>query len=218
MTISTLAKKLKIKEGQALYIAKAKEEFFKNLLPLPMGVKLSKSARGKYDFILVFVKNKAELEKIVTKVCSLMNENASFWFCYPKQSSGIKSDLNRDIGWEIIKQHSLRGVAMISIDDTWSAFCAKKEIVENKRQSAKKTVIPQKFVDREKRIVNAPEDLKKLFSKNKKVEDYFNSLAFTHKREYVEYILEAKKEETRKNRVAKVLELLKKKKRNAFNK
>jgi len=47
-----------------------------------------------------------------------------------------------------------------------------------------------------------------LFSKNKKAFLFFNTLAFTHKREYVEWILSAKREETRQNRLKITMEKL----------
>jgi uncharacterized protein YdeI (YjbR/CyaY-like superfamily) len=40
-----------------------------------------------------------------------------------------------------------------------------------------------------------------LFSKNKKASSFFNTLAFTHKREYVEWILSAKRAETKQSRL-----------------
>jgi uncharacterized protein YdeI (YjbR/CyaY-like superfamily) len=40
-----------------------------------------------------------------------------------------------------------------------------------------------------------------LFSKHKQAAAFFNKLAFTHKREYVEWIIGARKEETRQVRM-----------------
>jgi uncharacterized protein YdeI (YjbR/CyaY-like superfamily) len=53
--------------------------------------------------------------------------------------------------------------------------------------------------------------------KNKKLEEYFNSLAFSHKREYVEWIVTAKKDETRKKRIEGTLERLEKQWKNPRN-
>lgn len=60
---------------------------------------------------------------------------------------------------------------------------------------AAKTVIP-------------PEDLRIALEKNPEAKIFFESLAFSHKREYVVWIHEAKKEETRKKRVHTAIELL----------
>lgn len=43
---------------------------------------------------------------------------------------------------------------------------------------------------------------------HKQAADFFNSLSFTHKREYVEWIIGAKKEETRQIRMQTTIEKL----------
>jgi uncharacterized protein YdeI (YjbR/CyaY-like superfamily) len=68
-------------------------------------------------------------------------------------------------------------------------------------------------LDVEPRLVEIPPELAKAFKKEKAAAAYFNSLAYSHKREYVGYITEAKKEETRLRRVAQTIEMLKKGKR-----
>lgn len=64
--------------------------------------------------------------------------------------------------------------------------------------------------DTEPRVVEIPPELAKALKKDKAAAAYFNSLAYSHKREYVGYITEAKKEETRLRRVAQTIEMLKK--------
>lgn len=65
--------------------------------------------------------------------------------------------------------------------------------------------------DTEPRVVEIPPELAKAFKKEKAAETYFKSLAYSHQREYVGYIIEAKKEETRLRRVAQTIAMLKKK-------
>lgn len=63
--------------------------------------------------------------------------------------------------------------------------------------------------DLEPRVVEVPPDLAKALKQERAAAAYFNSLAYTHQREYVGYILEAKREETRAKRIAKTIEVLK---------
>jgi hypothetical protein len=63
--------------------------------------------------------------------------------------------------------------------------------------------------DREERTVEAPPELRKELAKNKKAEERWNSLAFTHKKEMAICIRDAKQEETKKRRLAKVMDVLK---------
>lgn len=68
-------------------------------------------------------------------------------------------------------------------------------------------------LDTEPRVVEIPPELAKAFKNEKAARDYFNSLPYSHQREYVGYITEARKEETRLRRAAQTIEMLKKGKR-----
>jgi uncharacterized protein YdeI (YjbR/CyaY-like superfamily) len=73
-------------------------------------------------------------------------------------------------------------------------------------------------VDREKRIVTAPKDLQQLLAKNAKAQTALDALSFTNRKEYVVWILDAKKPETRAARLAKTVEMLAKGKKNPSDK
>ena len=63
--------------------------------------------------------------------------------------------------------------------------------------------------DTEPRVVEIPMDLEKAFRLEKEAQALFQKLSYTHQKEYVTWIDEAKKEETRRNRIAKTIEILK---------
>ena len=67
--------------------------------------------------------------------------------------------------------------------------------------------------DTEPRIIEIPAELKKLFRAEKEAKAIFEKLSYTHQREYVTWINEAKREETRQNRLVKTIEMLKQGKR-----
>jgi uncharacterized protein YdeI (YjbR/CyaY-like superfamily) len=62
--------------------------------------------------------------------------------------------------------------------------------------------------DTEPRTGEAPPELKKELAKNKQAKSKWDQLAFTPKKERRKYRVEAKQEETRKRRLAKVVEVL----------
>jgi hypothetical protein len=64
--------------------------------------------------------------------------------------------------------------------------------------------------DTEERVIEIPAELQKAFKVEKEAKAFFDKLSYTHKREYVMWINEAKKEETRQNRIAKTIEMLEK--------
>jgi Ser-tRNA(Ala) deacylase AlaX len=64
--------------------------------------------------------------------------------------------------------------------------------------------------DTEPRRVEVPIDLRNELKKDKEAKALFDQLSYTHQKEYVVWITEAKKEETRARRVARTIEMLKK--------
>lgn len=67
--------------------------------------------------------------------------------------------------------------------------------------------------DTEPRLIEIPKDLMKELKKDKEAKAFFDKLSYTHQKEYVRWVEEAKKEETRQNRIVKTIEMLKKGKR-----
>ena len=63
-------------------------------------------------------------------------------------------------------------------------------------------------LDVEERMVTVPAELKRAFRENPEARAVFEYLSYTHQKEYVTWIEEAKRVETRGRRVAKTLEML----------
>jgi hypothetical protein len=58
------------------------------------------------------------------------------------------------------------------------------------------------------RVVDVPPALAGALEKNPKAREFYDSLSFTHRKEYARWIAEAKREETRERRVEKALAML----------
>ncbi|MBI4811490.1 MAG: YdeI/OmpD-associated family protein [Ignavibacteriales bacterium] len=185
---------------------KIKYEYTFDIINAPIGFNKSNSSASKsappFNCVLLFVQSAKELQKQTPKAFRNLKEDGIFWISYPKSSSEINIDLNRDECWNIMKKFGHRAVSQISIDETWSAMRFKP--IEKVR--SKKIEIP--YIDTEKCIVRVPSDLEIAFKKNKKAEEFFKSLSYTHRKEYVVWIESAKKEETRSARVTKTIDLL----------
>lgn len=63
--------------------------------------------------------------------------------------------------------------------------------------------------DTEPRTVSVPNDFGKALQRNPQVKEAFDRLSYTHKKEYVQWIEEAKKQETRERRIQKAVEKIK---------
>ena len=64
--------------------------------------------------------------------------------------------------------------------------------------------------DDEPRLVSVPPDLEQALRQNPQAEAVFRQLSYTHQKEYVTWIIEAKKDDTRARRVAQTIVMVKK--------
>jgi len=68
--------------------------------------------------------------------------------------------------------------------------------------------LPSKPKAVEKKELVVPELLQKALAKNKKATQVFNAFSYSHKKEYIEWITEAKTEATRDKRIASAIEMM----------
>lgn len=122
MPDSALAKKLKLKPDQRAAVLNPPGGYLKELGSLPAGVALTEKLGGKFDWIQLFVQNKAELDRQIARVAGALKPESLLWICFPKGSSKIQTDLTRDKGWDSLKKTDLKWITLISVNDTWSAF------------------------------------------------------------------------------------------------
>lgn len=85
-------------------------------------MELAEKLQGKFDWVQIFVKNKAELDKLAPKAIQALKPESLLWISFPKRTSKIQTDLTRDKGWESLRKADLKWITLISVNDTWSAF------------------------------------------------------------------------------------------------
>jgi hypothetical protein len=71
---------------------------------------------------LVFINNNKEYLDFLKKQLKNIEPDSVLWFAYPKGTSKIKTDINRDTIRVTGEEHGITTVTAISIDDTWSAL------------------------------------------------------------------------------------------------
>jgi len=208
---ATVADKLKIKSGNTLLPVNAPANFKTALEGLPAGVKISPDAKN-YQQIHWFVKDRKQMEKELGKILKLLKEDVTCWIYYPKGTSGIQTDLTRDKGWdELLKHDELQWISLISFDATWSTFAFRLKTEKDKKKESKPKDRPIfNYIDAAKKIVRLPDDFQKALKKSKKANEFLETLSFTNKKEYIEWIVTAKREETRNERVSGSIERLEK--------
>ncbi|CAN5918420.1 YdeI/OmpD-associated family protein [soil metagenome] len=215
---TTLAQKLRIKEGDGLFPINAPAGFKKNLGPLPSKVKIVETAADANQ-LHWFVLNKQQLEKELTGILKKLKPDVFFWIYYPKGSSKIQTDLTRDKGWDaLLKNPALHWISLISFDETWSTFaCRWKNEADKKKDAQPKVREIFDYIDPKAKTVRLPEDLAAAFEKNKKAASTFNALSYSCRKEYVEWIITAKREETRADRIKGTIERVNKGWKNPAN-
>lgn len=212
--MSMLTQKLKIKNGMRLTSLHEPDHFKTTIGKLPDGTKWVKWKESA-DQLHWFVSNQKELKKDLKQVLGQLQAESILWIYYPKGSSGIQTDLTRDHGWDVlmVPENGLTWLSLVAFDNTWSAFAMRKTTAKDLAAAKKKKEAPvaagTEYIDREKRTVQLPPDLAKALKPWPAARRFFEAMPFTHKREYVEWIISAKKEETRQVRIEKTVENMK---------
>ncbi len=221
MSNQTLLEKLQLKDEKNLLIQGlpssvekqfAKLTYAKNVTPLLKSRKV--------DFVLVFALSQHQLNNVLVEVFPALHEETKLWIAYPKTTSKIVSDLNRDCSWECLSKKGYECVRQVALDHVWSAMRFKKsdQIPNKSRSFAENKPMAVNTIDFEKRLVKAPIELDRLFTTHEEAKEFFTSLSFTNQKEYVTWIQGAKKEETRQRRLETALEKLLAGKRNPTEK
>jgi len=132
MPESPLAKKMKLKSGLKAAVINAPENYVDTL---KHDTAMSPTLNGKFDWIQIFVKSKAELDALVAKVSKALRPESMLWISFPKGSSKFQTDLTRDKGWEILQRLDLKWITLISVNEMWSAFALRPYKEGEKKQS-----------------------------------------------------------------------------------
>ena len=180
----------------------AKLSYNKNLTPL--------LKTRKIDFALIFAINQLQLNNILKEVFSALHTESKLWIAYPKTTSKILSDLNRDASWEILSKNDYEAVRQVTLDHVWIAMRFKKldQIPNRNRTFVEFKAANIKIDDFEKRLIALPIELDKLFAAHEEAREFFTSLSILHQKEYLSWIQGAKKEETKQKRLEATLEKL----------
>ena len=117
-----LAAKLGIVGGQRLILIDEPHEMRELLEPLPHGVTISTSLRGRAGVIVLFVTAKRELERRIGAAERAIFPNGGCWIAWPKRASGVSTDITEDVVREVCLPRGLVDNKVCAIDDTWSGL------------------------------------------------------------------------------------------------
>jgi hypothetical protein len=122
MSNKTVVQKMRIKEGQRFLLLNAPQGYQALLSDLPRDVSLTTALSGTFDVIQCFVTSRSELEETLADLKTALSSKGILWVAYPKGTSSIETDINRDIIREYAETVGMKAVAIFSIDDDWSSL------------------------------------------------------------------------------------------------
>jgi hypothetical protein len=209
--MSPLAKKLLIKPGKSWLFFNAPANYLTALDPLPEGAITSFGVKGKFDGVQLFVMNSHELTENLKVIVPALKPDAIFWISSPKKSSGMQTDLAMMGDWSMVTSYGLEPVAAISVDETWTASRF-RPIGQAKVSNVGADEIRQneygQWIDVDKKAIILRDDIKRALEQNTQALANYEKLSWSNRKEYVLWILTAKQEKTREERLVKMVEKL----------
>lgn len=116
--MQNVIKKFKFKDNGIVLNAppELEKEFVK------LGFKTTFDQTAKSSNTLVFINNNKEYVDFLKSNLKNIEADSVLWFAYPKGTSKIKTDINRDTIRVTGEEFGITTVTAISINDTWSAL------------------------------------------------------------------------------------------------
>jgi hypothetical protein len=219
--MNALAKKLQIKPNSNWLLHNAPVSFMDSLLPLPDNAKVAFNTNGTFDGILLFVTTSTELGTELKIIVPLLKGNTVFWIIYPKKTSQIKTDLEMMGSWDEPTVYALRPVSSAAVDETWTALRFKPveqvKVSEGRNEAVRGNEFGE-FIDVDNKIVTLPPYIKTALEQQPASLAWFQQLSYSNKKEYVLWIITAKQEKTREERLVKMVSMLVAKRKNPSDK
>ena len=211
LTMTPLFKKLNFKDQSTVVVLQAPERFTPEIEAMQAFARVQTAFDGlpKANFVLAFATRQTEVDAFALAFAEQTEGDAVLWLAYPKGSSKrYRCDFNRDTGWAMLGTLGFEPVRQVAIDEDWSALRFRRvEFIETLRrrfamsEAGKARATPAAPLE-------VPADLLTAFEQSPAAKVFFEQLAPSHRKEYLRWIEEAKRPETRARRVQQTLERL----------
>lgn len=117
-----LATKLGIGDGDEIALIGAPERFEDTLGELPdvASVHTDLVEDARYDVIVVFITERAELEAELPRIRARMAPACGLWIAFPKRASRVPTDMTDHVIRDVALPTGLVDNKVCAIDDTWT--------------------------------------------------------------------------------------------------
>jgi hypothetical protein len=122
--VATIFDKLNLKDQETIVVIDSPDTFEDELRRLK-GVKVVRDSQGmaSVEFAIAFVTQRKDVDRAAAKLIKKSAPDAILWFAYPKGTSKtIKSEVNRDTGWDVLRSAGFDTVRLVALDADWSAL------------------------------------------------------------------------------------------------
>jgi hypothetical protein len=122
--VATLFDKLNLKDQETVVVLNSPPSFEDELRRLK-GVNIARDTQGlsSVEFAIAFVTQRKEADRAARDLIKKSAADATLWFAYPKGTSKtLKSEVNRDTGWDVLRSAGFDTVRLVAIDADWSAL------------------------------------------------------------------------------------------------
>jgi hypothetical protein len=114
-----LPKKLGIGEGSSVALIGAPPGVIEDL---PPGVTVKRQARGKADVVVAFFVERADFERRVGSLSTMILPDGGLWVAWPKRASGVPTTMSDHVVREVALPLGLVDNKVCAIDDTWTGL------------------------------------------------------------------------------------------------
>lgn len=126
MAEKSVLQKLMLKPGRSFLLVNPPPGYPAKMGALPEGARLAAESDVPVDIIQVFVESRAALEAQLPRLKALLHPTGALWVTYYKGGARVQTDIHRDSINAYAATLGLRGVAIIAVDEDWSALRLKR--------------------------------------------------------------------------------------------
>lgn len=207
--MNSLAVKLLIKPNNSVFVLNSPKNISTLFRDLPKGTTLLKKIGTPCDVVVLFAKNEEELNTYGPRAWASVKDGGIFWIVIPRRNTTMQETIATFSGWDIINSMGLKIVSHVPINATWTAYRFKPKSVRISSAEHQQEAGLKEFIDEEKKTVTLPKDFADRLAGNRKAKDFFETLSFANRREYVVWILKSKTDKARAKRLDLIMEKLK---------
>lgn len=115
MSDKPLAERLQVKKERRLALSDS-----------PLAIEAPAAPLGEAEVVVQFVRNRAEFDRKIPAILQAIRADAILWVAYPKLTSKLAGDINRDIIHGASPALGIDCVSQIAVDGDWSAMRMKR--------------------------------------------------------------------------------------------